>query len=131
MVILDTDILVGLLRNNQEAELKIEELEQKGIPVCTTVISSYELFKGVFLSSNPVRNAVSVMELLDSITILHFDFDASKISAKVYSNLKKQGAITNVMDQMIASVAISQNQALITRNTKHYENIRGIAIENW
>jgi tRNA(fMet)-specific endonuclease VapC len=66
-----------------------------------------------------------------AFNILHFDFEASRISGKIYSSLKKKGMLTNLMDQMIAAIVISKNERLLTRNIKHYKNIGELRIEAW
>ncbi len=131
MVILDTDFLVALLRGNEDAINKAHEIETLNRKVSTTSITSYELFKGAYLSGNPSKNISDVIRILSSITILHFDFDASMQSAKVYFELKNKGKLTNTMDQMIAAIALSNNKKLITRNVKHYRNMHQLRIETW
>ena len=130
MVVLDTDLLVALFRGNEEAIEKIKNIEQRGEAYVTS-ITSYELYKGVYLSSNSEKNLIQVNNLLNNIKILHFDLESSKISAKIYSYLKKKGALTNTMDQMIAAITISKNETLTTRNIKHYKNIPELKIEPW
>ena len=130
MVVLDTDLLVALLRGNEEAIEKVRNIGGQG-EACITSITSYELYKGVYLSSNPAKNLIQVNNLLNNIKILHFDLESSKISAEIYPHLKKKGALTNIMDQMIASIAISKNETLITRNLKHYKNTPNLRIESW
>ncbi|HLC63347.1 MAG TPA: type II toxin-antitoxin system VapC family toxin [Candidatus Nanoarchaeia archaeon] len=131
MVVLDTDILIGLLRNNGEAVTKIQELEQQYSNRYTTSISSYELLKGAYQSSNPSKGITQVSTMLQSLTILDFDFNSSKISAQIFSYLKKKGVLTSSMDQMIAAIAISQGKILVTRNAKHYQHIPHLKIEEW
>ena len=131
MVILDTDILVGILRENEAALSKAREIENLSLKAGITSITSYELFKGAYLSSNPAKNLLEVTKLLNNIEVLSFDSGVSRISAKIYFHLKKKGLLTNLMDQMIAATAISKNDALITRNVRHYRHIPELKIETW
>ena len=131
MVVLDTDLLIGLLRGNESAITKIKEIEEQNTKIFTTSISSYELFRGAYLSSNSSKNMSQVAELLQNTKILDFDLNASNTSAKIYLYLKKRGTLTNVMDQMIAAITISKNKTFVTRNINHYKNIPNLKIENW
>ncbi len=131
MVIIDTDILVGFLRGNSEAIEKIKEIENSNTKLFTTSINSYEVYKGAYLSSNSTKNLFQVMKLLQNITIIDFDSDASQISAKIHVYLKNKGLPIDLMDQMIASIVISKNEILITRNKKHYKNIPNLKLEIW
>lgn len=129
MVVLDTDLLVALLRSKEPAIEKVKELQENEVEISITSITSYELYKGVYLSSNPAKNLIQINNLLSNINILHFDLEASRISGKIYSNLKNKGMLTNLMDQMIAAIVISKNERLLTRNAKHYKNIAELKIE--
>lgn len=131
MVIIDTDLLVGFMRGNKEAIEKIKEIENNNTRLFTTSINSYELFKGAYLSSNPTKNLFQIMKLLQNITVIDFDADASQISAKIHAYLKKRGLLIDVMDQMIASTAILRNETLVTRNKKHYQNVPNLKVEVW
>ncbi|MBI4176030.1 MAG: type II toxin-antitoxin system VapC family toxin, partial [Candidatus Aenigmarchaeota archaeon] len=46
MAVLDSDILVGLLRGDAQAKKKIEETIKNNEAIATTTINSFELFKG-------------------------------------------------------------------------------------
>lgn len=131
MTILDTDLIVGMLRGGEDAIKKINDIGKRDDNLCTTSITSYELLKGAYISSNPEKNVPDVLNFLGNIQILDFDLNASNICAKIYSYLKRKGILTNTMDQMIASISISANKTLITRNTKHYVNIPDLKIERW
>ena len=131
MVVLDTDLLIGLLRGKEEAVEKIRKFEEQGADICTTSITAYELYKGVYLSHNHEKNLSQVDDLLKNIKILHFDLEASKVSARIHTYLRNKGILTNTMDQMIAAIAISKNKTLSTRNLKHYKNIPDLKVEGW
>lgn len=131
MVVLDTDLLIGLLRSNEEAINKIKEIEQQNINISTTTITSYELFKGAYISSSSSKNLLQISKLLSNIRIFDFDLEASNISAKIYSHLKKRGSFTSTMDQMIAAIVISNDKTLVTRNIKHYKEIPNLRLEKW
>jgi predicted nucleic acid-binding protein len=56
LVVLDTDILVALLKGNSEAIDEVRRLEKNGDPLSTTLITAYELMKGAYISSKPDEN---------------------------------------------------------------------------
>ena len=131
MTVMDTDLIVGMLRGNEDAVKKISHIGERGGNLCTTSITSYELLKGAYISSNSEKNVPDVLNFLGNIQILDFDFNASNICAKIYFYLKRKGISTNTIDQMIASISISNNKTLITRNKNHYANIPELKIEIW
>jgi len=45
--------------------------------------------------------------------------------------LRKEGNTIDLMDLLIASVAIHNEYTLVTHNTKHFERLASLAIEDW
>jgi tRNA(fMet)-specific endonuclease VapC len=78
MVCLDTDILVALLRGDEEAVRVLEKLQRVGELPKTTIITVYELFKGAAASAKPMENIRIVEELLQNLTVLGLDVEACK-----------------------------------------------------
>ena len=74
-----------------------------------------ELFQG-FVSLN---NIIPVTEI------------SAQISAEIYANLRKKGKPLDDIDILIAGIAVSNNFTLITHNTKHFERIDNLRIEDW
>ena len=129
MVVLDTDILVGFLRADEEAKAKIADYYESGQRVFTTSITAFELFKGSF--SMDIQSVMDVDKLVGDLEILNFDTKSSKLLGKIYSELRRKGALIDIMDQMIASIAIANGEAVVTRNVKHFSKILGLSIEKW
>ena len=131
MYFLDTDILVGLLRNNKSAVDKILLLSEKAAEIYTSSINIHELVKGAHLSNNPTRNLEKINALIQTISILPFDKDCSLISGKLSAEQETKGRPIGQNDLLIASIALSNKLKLVTRNKKHFENIEDIQIEEW
>ena len=63
--------------------------------------------------------------------IVNFDLGSSEVYRKIRSDLEKKGRPIGSMDLLIAAQAISLNITLVTNNTKEFDRISGIKIENW
>lgn len=124
MVCLETDFLILLIR-------KLEELVEMGKRIATTPINAAELFKGAFLSKKPEMNLKFVRGLLGEMKILEFNLNASEIFGGLFSKLKKDGEIIDDMDLLIASICLSHNERILTKNIKHYSRIEGLNVESW
>lgn len=131
MYFLDTDILIGHLRNNLQAKHKIQTLLSKDQDVYTSVINIHELIKGAYLSQTPENNMEKVNVLLQAIDVLSFDKQAAFISGPLSAFHEKKGSMIAQNDLFIASLALSRNLILITRNIKHFEGIERLQIESW
>ena len=131
MVVLDTDILVSFIRGNEEAINKINNYYNSESSVMTTSMTVFELFRGAFASHNPEKKVGDVELLIEDLDILNFDTRSSKIVGKIYNELKRNGKIIDILDMFIASISISNNETLVTRNIKHFSRIPKLKIEKW
>lgn len=129
MYFLDTDILVGWLRNNKEAKDKIKSISKRKL--FTSTINIHELVKGAYLSKNSPENLAKIYMLCGIITILNFNKTTAFVSGKLSAQQKLKGKPIAQNDLIIASIALSNNLTLVTRNKKHFENIPNLEIEVW
>lgn len=131
MVLLDTDILIGFLRNNKEAVSKITQLLDKHIVLFTTAINTAELYFGAYLSEKSRENLAIVEKLVKTINILPFNLNNSKIYGEIRSDLQKKGELINELDIFIAAIAIEKDLPIISRNTKHFDKIMKLRVDIW
>ncbi len=129
MVCLDSDILIEFLRNNAKVIDFIKKITEDGKNISTTTINSFELFKGATIAPrrNPIKN---IEEFLSTMNILLFDLKSSKKAAEIFENLKSKGKMIDELDILIASIAISNDETILTLNKKHFLEIPGLKIED-
>jgi predicted nucleic acid-binding protein len=68
---------------------------------------------------------------LDYVYILSINNEIISLAADIYSDLRKKGITVGDADIFISSIVIHNNGTLISNNTKHYENINNLKLENW
>ncbi len=131
MVVLDTDILVAFLRNDSESVEKVRGYYESEKPVAITSVTAFELFRGAYASHNPEKKTSDIELIIEDTDILYFDTKSSKIAGKIYNELKKSGKLVGILDQFIASIVISNNEKLVTRNIKDFSRIQNLRVEKW
>ena len=129
MYCLDSDAVIAHFRGDNSIKERLDSISAEELFV--TPITLCELYRGVFLSGNLEKDKLLVQRLLERVNVLNFDLPACEIFGKAYKSLKQSGKLTQDSDLMIASICISNNATLITRNKKHFENIKGLKIEEW
>ncbi|MGQ4834516.1 MAG: type II toxin-antitoxin system VapC family toxin [Candidatus Asgardarchaeia archaeon] len=127
-VILDTDILIGLLRGKRDILRQIKLLDEKDAIFATTSINEFELYYGAYKSKFKKENLRSVRALLQNLEILPFVYPATEIAGRIFSELSKEGKLIEVRDLFIASIAIATNGTLLTSNVKHFKRINGLKL---
>lgn len=121
-LLLDTNILVNLLRNRTQ-----EIPEDKNL--CVSAVTYAELLYGAKKSKfrkeyTDVKNLVEDLE----IEILSVDERTAEKFAGVKSHLEDLGKTVEDFDILIASTAIVYSISLLTANAKHFVNIPGLKL---
>lgn len=129
MYCFDSSTVIDYMKGDVRIKSELDEIGP--IPICITSITLCELFKGAYLSHDIEKNLSIINNLFDYFDILELDDDAARIYGEKYSELKKIGKLTQDFDLLIASICISHNKVLVTRNKKHFRNIKGLKIEEW
>ncbi len=132
MVILDTDILIGYTRKNQDAIQRIKNLQEKKEILATTIFNVAELKMGCYLMHNVGKGLLKIQQLIDSLDIIYtFSENAVEQFAKISADLQKRGEKIGNMDELIASIVLSENERIITRNEKHFTKVTNLIVNNW
>ena len=127
MVCLDSDVLINFLRKDKKTISLFEKLRSENRNLTTTSINSFELLKWIPQSSN--MDKAKVLDFLNNFEIYNFELECSKKAAEIFEDLKSKGDLIDLADIMIASVAITNKETLITANLSHFRRIKGLKIE--
>ena len=139
MIIRDTDCLSFLERKSgaEYFELNKNLFRFDAVEITTTIVTFDEQMRGwmAFVArAKDTAGLILAYERLDhflktfkSIPLLSFDEEAGKI----FDKLRKQKIRVGTMDLRIASIAISRNAILVSRNLVDFERIPGLTFEDW
>lgn len=132
--LLDTNIVSEPVKKIPNENVLIE-LEARSKWSAISVISWSELLQGIQLMPEGKRRHHIESFIMNDINALYekipFDEHAAFIYSNLYSDYLKKGFQPPIHDLQIAATAISNNMILVTRNTKDFENIPGLMLENW
>ena len=99
--------------------------------ICISAVTYAELVHRVEKSQAVEKNRVALALLLANIEIMDFDSLAAESYGKVRADLEKAGTPIGSLDMMIAGHAKSKGYIVVTNNTKEFERVKGLKIENW
>lgn len=128
MILLDTDICVELLKGNKRILQRLDACEQ---PVGVCFMTVAELYYGAEKSSDPAGNQEVIEKLLLTLEVVQTSLSIMKRFGQIKAALQKQGIPLADADILIGSAAIETSEKLITGNTKHFERIAGLTLEDW
>ena len=126
--IIDTDILIDLLRNKKETVAFIATLEEKKIGLATTVINAFELHYGAHKSIKTQKNLQATKKLLSRLEILSLTPRSAEKAGHIYAQLEAKGQTIGLRDTIIGAIALTRNLTVVTRNTEHFKKIPNLKI---
>ena len=94
-------------------------------------ISVHELIEGAYLSLRPIENLQAIRNFVNVANVLDFNLDCAEISGKISADLTKKGEKIGDIDIILASIAITNNLAIITRNIRHFNKIQKLKLVEW
>lgn len=127
----DTNIIGYFTRpQNLQLKLKVEQaLRAKQMAI--SVITRAEIRYGQALLNPADKRIATIDLLLETIPTLLWTNQAADIYGQQSAKLRLQGKPIGDLDTMIAAHALAEDLILITHNTKHFEHINGLKMEDW
>lgn len=129
MWVLDTNTLIYFFKGQGSvADILLSHSPNDiGIPA----IVLYELEVGIAKSTSPRKRREQLKALADVTQLLPFGPTEAEAAARIRVNLEKQGKPIGPYDLLIAGTALAQNGTLVTRNTREFNRINRLHVENW
>ena len=116
MVIIDTNVVIEYLRGNAKIASVVDTyVERSGIAI--TSLSRYELLQRFYKDQ-------ALLSFLADTEVYAFDKRASDKAAELWHKLKSKGKMVDDIDLLIASVALSNGEELLTMDNS-FKNIDG------
>ena len=130
MYLLDTNICIFLIKKKNPLLIeKLKKYYNKGIFISSLTLA--ELEYGVENSDHKEKNRLSLIEFLTIFEILNFEQKDTQSYGMIKSDLRKSGKMVGAIDALLAAQSISRNLIFITNNTKEFERINNLRIEDW
>jgi tRNA(fMet)-specific endonuclease VapC len=127
--LLDTNILSDLLRRPRGPVAdRIAEVGEAAI--CASIVVAAELRYGA-AKSGSLQLAERVDLLLSALEILPLEPPVDHRYAEIRHYLAKQGILIGPNDLLIAAHAMAADLTLVTANTREFQRIPSLQIENW
>lgn len=128
--LLDTDTASYVIRGAFPAlDAKLAKVAPRDLAI--SVITRAELLFGLEKRGNPRSLARVVHAFLNRMIIPPWDNAAADIFAKLRARLERQGTPIGLADTMIGAHALALRAVLVTNNQKHFQNVRGLTLQNW
>lgn len=133
MSFVDTDFVIDLLREQRRggtgpAHRKLEQLGET--PLRLSVFVLCELEAGAARYHDP-EEVQRVRRLCQQFEIVYPDVRFAPQYGQTLATLKQQKLTVATMDLLIGTLALVENEALITRNVRHFAKIPHLWIDSY
>ncbi len=137
MYILDTDTLTHLHKGNENVKRNLASASDYDFAI--TIVTKVEILRGRidFLLkaadgdqlTRAQRFLLETENLLEQLPVVEFDAMAAKKfdELRVSTKFRKIGR----SDLLIASLCLTNNAVLVTRNVKHFRKFPDLTVVNW
>lgn len=119
MILIDSDILIWILRNSREYKEKFQEaVSESNANIFITPIQYMEIISGV-----REKERIETELFMDSIEHIAIDINTGKLAGE-YLRLYSKSHGVHIADALIAATAEINGLKLWTNNKKHYPMIK-------
>lgn len=129
MKVLDTNTLIHYFRGLGRVAQRLLATPPSQVGVPSLVV--YELEVGIQKAREAERRREGLRVLLASTTILPFHVREAEAATKLRVGLEAKDLPIGPIDVLIAGTALAHGATLITRNTREFERVDGLRVENW
>ncbi|ENV27579.1 TPA: type II toxin-antitoxin system VapC family toxin [Acinetobacter baumannii] len=126
---LDTNIVIYTIKN-KPPEVKVR-FNAVATQLCVSSITVAELIYGAENSQNPIKNLRVVEDFLSRLQILDYTPEAAAQYGMIKADLRRKGTLISDNDTHIAAHARSHGLILVTNNTKEFQRVEALQLENW
>lgn len=131
MTHLDTSFLVDLLREATRGEegpatSRLEDLADEELGI--SVHAACELHAGAELSRDPAGERSRVEALVRPLALSLPDESFPPAYGRLLAELRRRGETVSTMNLLIATAALVDGAALVTRNAREFERVPGLEV---
>ena len=137
MLILDTDHFSEFFRGSKTGEALQQQLATVDDDVVLTIVTAEELTRGWLAQIARAKSAAERQLAYDQFGILLSDLAHwtvlpwSAEAEQTFAALRRAGVRIGTLDLRIASIALTHDAVLLTRNAKDFGKVPLLRNENW
>jgi len=129
LYLLDTNMVIYIQRGVPSVVARLNELGAQRVALSSIVVA--ELAYGVEKSLHKTRNRQVLELFLSEVRVLPWSMDAMWHYAHHKQALRTAGQSIGELDLLIGCHALALDAVCVTNNTREFERIDGLKLENW
>ncbi|WP_207587022.1 PIN domain-containing protein [Halomontanus rarus] len=130
-MIVDTNVLIRVMQDNEQATRKIADLEDQHVRLRLSSVSQFELYHSIERVNNPAERRRKIEAVLESKPTYPADDAVMKKAGRIDGKLTADGCAVGIGDTIIGATALVHEEPVLTENVEHFERIDGLEIESY
>jgi len=137
-VILDTDHLTILQRRSAESGRLLARLDRLAPDdIATTIVNYQEQVKGWMALLNQARKADEIVRAYEELDELRRAFQRMNVlpfteaAQECFTEIRKRCRRLGTLDLRVASIALTTDSTLLSRNLQDFQRVPGLRTEDW
>ncbi len=131
----DTDFFIDLMHEgldrHEAAVAKGRDLEARGVRIAMTAVTRFELAAGVARLLRPEAEERRTIELLRQVRTYALDGDSADRGGALFASLSVRGRPIGMADAMIAGIALTRGESVLTRNIREFRRVEGLPLATY
>ena len=127
--LLDTNIVIYVIKRRPIAALEL--FNQHAGHMAISAITLAELLHGAEKSNAPSRSLMVIEDFCSRLEVLPYGLKAAAHYGQIRSALEFKRQCIGVNDLHIAAHARSEGLILVSNNTREFERVDALQLENW
>jgi tRNA(fMet)-specific endonuclease VapC len=129
MFLLDTNTLIYFFKGQGKVAEHLFDVAPGELAISS--VSLYEIEVGIAKSAEPTKRRRQFDTFLATVSVFPFDRAAARAAAMLRVDLGRRGLPIGPLDTLIAGVALANRATLVTRNTREFSRLPGLALMDW
>jgi len=131
--LLDTNIISEVVKKTPDTEVMNKIKQFDGMLALPSVVLHELRFGWLSMPEGKRKQGIGqfIVEVVGQLPVLDYDARAARVHAEIRAEIKQKGETIPFVDGQIAAIAIVNGITLVTRNTKDFQAISGIRLDNW
>ena len=129
MCSLDSNILIYFFRGTGHVADHLRRHAASIIRIPTPAL--FELAYATAKSSRPMQQRAGIDAVMQRFESVPLNYASARQAGVLRQSLKKGGVLIGPYNLLITSIALANNLTVITRNTREFERVPGVKLENW
>jgi len=123
-MLLDSCFLIDLMKSDEGAVAKLDELAERAEPLTVSTLSVVEVGYGL----RSEREQADFDNILSRTDTVSFEADDARRATRILRRTEGRGERVGKIDAMIGAIAVGRDETVVTRNVEEFRRMDSVRV---